>query len=256
MADILPAIFRTRQPDECLDDERLHGGVARGWRANAPTEGHPGDLRALVRAADRRHDKHRPRTIHDFWRLPAELCRDAVSRSGRSRVGASRSGDSGAAAVALDDSWGLDHGTWSVLTRLSGCLGAHCSTEHRRAATSAIPSRTRIAAGATSRGHSLIVGSGNLVHNLRAFAWEIRRKPDDHAWFRDQARGSLETGDFAPLVAYERLGQDVRLAIPTPTTICRCSTLLRAPGSRQTRSRFPLKEPKGGSISMFAVQVG
>ncbi len=57
----------------------------------------------------------RPRTIHDFGGFPAELYENPVPRARRSGTGRARGAIAGAAAVAMDASWGLDHGTWSVL---------------------------------------------------------------------------------------------------------------------------------------------
>ena len=85
----------------------------------------------------------------------------------------------------------------------------------------------------------LIVGSGNLVHNLHTYAWG-RHMPDPYDWatrFEATAREMMVAGDYRPLIDYETLGRDAMLSIPTPTTICRCSTCWR-PGSRAKRSAF------------------
>jgi 4,5-DOPA dioxygenase extradiol len=63
----------------------------------------------------------------------------------------------------------------------------------------------------------LIIGSGNVVHNLRAIKWQDEAAPYDWAVrFNGRVREHLRQKDLAPLTAYERMGEDARLAIPTP----------------------------------------
>jgi 4,5-DOPA dioxygenase extradiol len=64
----------------------------------------------------------------------------------------------------------------------------------------------------------LIVGSGNLVHNLHAYAWG-RHMPDPYDWavrFEQDAKKMMVAGEYKPLIAYERLGPEALLSIPTP----------------------------------------
>jgi len=103
----------------------------------------------------------------------------------------------------------------------------------------------------------LIAGSGNLVHNLHAYAWG-RHLPDPYDWavrFEREARGLLISGETAPLIAYERLGREALLAVPTPDHYL---PLLYAIGTRQNTDgvTFPVEGVDGGSISMLTVQVG
>ena len=97
----------------------------------------------------------------------------------------------------------------------------------------------------------LIVGSGNLVHNLHAYAWR-RHMPDSYDWavrFEQEAKGLLIAGDRKPLVDYESLGREALLSIPTPDHVI---------GTRQTSDSiaFPVEGVDGGSISMLSVRVG
>jgi 4,5-DOPA dioxygenase extradiol len=103
----------------------------------------------------------------------------------------------------------------------------------------------------------LIVGSGNLVHNLHTYAWG-RHMLDPYDWavrFETEARGLLLAGDHTPLVDYESLGREALLAIPTPDHYL---PLLYVIGARQTNDpvSFPVEGVDGGSISMLAVRVG
>jgi 4,5-DOPA dioxygenase extradiol len=103
----------------------------------------------------------------------------------------------------------------------------------------------------------LIVGSGNLVHNLRTYAWG-RNLPDPYDWavrFEAEAKQMMLAGEYRPLIDYENLGPDAKLSIPTPDHYL---PLLYVIAARQQGEviTFPVEGIDGGSISMLAVQVG
>jgi 4,5-DOPA dioxygenase extradiol len=103
----------------------------------------------------------------------------------------------------------------------------------------------------------LIIGSGNLVHNLHAYAWG-RHPVEPFDWavrFEEKARALLLAGDHRPLVEYESLGRDAMLSTPTPDHYL---PLLYVIGTAQREDRisFPVEGVDGGSISMLSVQIG
>jgi 4,5-DOPA dioxygenase extradiol len=103
----------------------------------------------------------------------------------------------------------------------------------------------------------LIVGSGNLVHNLHTYAWG-RHPRDPYDWavrFENAAREMILAGETKPLIHYEMLGPDAALSIPTPDHYL---PLLYVLAARQQveHIRFPVEGVDGGSISMLAVQIG
>jgi 4,5-DOPA dioxygenase extradiol len=103
----------------------------------------------------------------------------------------------------------------------------------------------------------LVIGSGNIVHNLHTYAWG-RHEVNPFDWalrFEKLARELLFNGDDAPLVGYESLGQDARLAAPTPDHYLPLIYIigLRRPGEQVT---FPVEGFDGGSISMLTVRFG
>ena len=104
----------------------------------------------------------------------------------------------------------------------------------------------------------LIVGSGNLVHNLHAYAWG-RHTVEPYGWaidFEKRVRELLLAEETNPLIDYEnRLGGEAALAVPTPDHYL---PLLHVIGARQSREAvtFPVEGVDGGSISMLAVRVG
>jgi 4,5-DOPA dioxygenase extradiol len=103
----------------------------------------------------------------------------------------------------------------------------------------------------------LIVGGGNLVHNLHAYAWG-RHMPDPYDWavrFENKAKEALLASEFKPLIDYETLGEDAALSIPTPDHYL---PLLYVIAARQQGEiiRFPVEGIDGGSVSMLTVQIG
>jgi 4,5-DOPA dioxygenase extradiol len=158
----------------------------------------------------------------------------------------------------LDQDWGLDHGTWSVLTHVFPGADVpvvqlsldetQTSEFHYNLGKQLAPLRDE---------GILVIGSGNLVHNLHSYAWGRRpAKPFDWAVrFEEQARSFLQAGEDAPLVGYENLGRDAMLSIPTPDhylPLLYIIALRRA----EDRLSFPVEGVDGGSISMLTIQLG
>lgn len=103
----------------------------------------------------------------------------------------------------------------------------------------------------------LIVGSGNLVHNLETYAWG-QHALDPYDWavrFETKAKGCLLAGDHQSLVDYEALGRDALLSVPTPEHYFPLLYVIGT-GQRDDAISFPLEGVDGGSISMLTVQLG
>jgi 4,5-DOPA dioxygenase extradiol len=196
-----------------------------------------------------------PRTIHDFGGFPRELY----------QVKYPAPGDAGLArrvqellAVDLDHSWGLDHGTWSVLVHVypeADVPVVQLSIDENQPARFHFDLGRRLAALRDEE--ILIVGSGNLVHNLHTYAWG-KHMPEPYDWavrFETRARELMTSGNFEPLIDYESLGRDANLAIPTPDHYL---PLLYVLGARRDGDEitFPVQGVDGGSVSMLTVRVG
>ena len=199
-----------------------------------------------------------PRTIHDFGGFPAELYQVQYPAPGDAALGARVRELLSPLQVPLDDSWGLDHGTWSVLRHVypqADVPIVQLSIDATKPAAFHFALGRALAPLRDER--ILIVGSGNLVHNLRMYAWGAEeRAPYDWAIrFERLAREIIQTGDCQPLVDYERLGSDAALSVPTPDHYL---PLLYVLGSRQADEpvSFPVSGIEGGSISMLTVQLG
>lgn len=160
-----------------------------------------------------------PQTIHDFGRsLPAPLFECQYPAPGSPEL-AQRTAEVIAPSNAiLDESWGLDHGTWSVLCKawpdadvpvvqLSLDV-AQSDRGHYDIGQRLIPLRNE---------GILIAGSGNIVHNLGVMEWNEQAEPYDWAIrFNDYIKECIETGDIERLLAYPDFGEEARLAVPSP----------------------------------------
>ena len=103
----------------------------------------------------------------------------------------------------------------------------------------------------------LVVGSGNLVHNLHTYAWgNETREPFDWALrFEKTARELMSSVEHEPLINYESLGRDALLSAPTPDHYLPLLYILGLQRS-DDEVTFPAEGFDGGSISMLSVQVG
>jgi 4,5-DOPA dioxygenase extradiol len=198
-----------------------------------------------------------PRTIHDFGGFPPELYRVRYPAPGSPELAHRLQTMLAPLPVGLDDGWGLDHGTWSVLKHVfpkADVPVVQLSIDERQ------PGRFHYELGkhlAPLRDEGvLVVGSGNLVHNLRLYDWGGGASAFDWAErFEKQARELMLDDRAAPLVDCEQLGRDAHLAVPTPDHYL---PLLYVLGLREKGEpvSFPVEGFDGGSMSMLAVQVG
>lgn len=199
-----------------------------------------------------------PRTIHDFGGFPRELYQVKYPAPGDPDLARRVQALLQPLPVKLDESWGLDHGTWSVLCHVyphADIPVVQLSLDETQPASFHYEIGERLA---PLRDEGvLIVGSGNLVHNLHSYAWG-RHNPEPYEWavrFEQQAREMILAREHRPLVNYERLGKDALLSIPTPDHYL---PLLYVIASRQSGEAvsFPVEGVDGGSISMLSVKIG
>ena len=160
-----------------------------------------------------------PRTIHDFGGFPRELFEVNYPAPGDPELARRVRQLLAPLPVDLEERWGLDHGTWSVLRHVyphADVPVVQLSIDEMRAAPFHYEIGKRLAP--LREEGILIVGSGNLVHNLHAYAWG-QHPVDPYDWavnFESRARQLLMAGEHAPLVHYEKLGHESALSIPTP----------------------------------------
>jgi 4,5-DOPA dioxygenase extradiol len=198
-----------------------------------------------------------PRTIHDFGGFPQELYRVQYPAAGDPDLARRVQQLLAPIPVQLDSSWGLDHGTWSVLRHVfpdADVPVVQLSIDETQPATFHFEVGRRLAPLRDE--NVLIIGSGNLVHNLHAYAWG-RHMPTPYEWagrFEDEAKAMMLAGESKALVDYEALGKDAMLSIPTPDHFL---PLLYVLGARQRGDAvsFPVEGIDGGSISMLTVRI-
>jgi 4,5-DOPA dioxygenase extradiol len=259
MADLMPVIFFGHgNPMNAL----LKNSYTEGWATIGKSIPRPKAVLAISAhwyiSACAVTVNSTPETIHDFGGFPEELYRVRYPAPGNSELARRVKDLLDPLSVSLDKGWGLDHGTWAVLRHVfpeADIPVVQLSIDERQ------PPQFHYEIGkalALLREEGiLVIGSGNIVHNLHAYAWGApQTAPFDWAVrFENHARELLLKGDDAPLIAYENLGRDAMLSIPTPDHYL---PLLYVLGLRRKNEqvRFPVQGVDGGSVSMLAVQIG
>ncbi len=199
-----------------------------------------------------------PKTIHDFGGFPRELYQVKYPVPGSPELARRVKDLLAPVSVGLDESWGLDHGTWAVLIHVfpkADIPIVQLSIDERQPSSFHYEMGKRLAP--LREEGVLVMGSGNIVHNLHSYAWGNQKvHPFDWAVrFEKRARELLLKGDDTLLIAYERLGHDAMLSIPTPDHYL---PLLYVLGLRKKDEgiSFPVQGVDDGSVSMLAIQVG
>jgi 4,5-DOPA dioxygenase extradiol len=156
--------------------------------------------------------------------------------------------------VRLDQTWGLDHGAWSVLSRLfpnADVPVVQLSLDRTQAPA------VHYALGKELRALRekgiLIIGSGNIVHNLRLMAWQ----DEGYDWaieFDETIRQLILSGDHDSIIRYENLGQAARLAVPTNEHYLPLLYVL-ALQDKQEQVRFFTDRVTLGAISMRSLWI-
>jgi 4,5-DOPA dioxygenase extradiol len=200
-----------------------------------------------------------PKTIHDFGGFPRELYQVQYPAPGDPDLAARVQKLLAPLPVRRDERWGLDHGTWSVLCHLYPLADVpvvQLSIDETQPPSFHHDIGKRLAP--LREEGILILGSGNVVHNLHAYAWG-RRVQAPYDWaisFETRVRELLLAEDYKPLIHYEnQLGTEADLAVPTPEHYL---PLLYVAGTRMASESltFPVEGVDGGSVSMLAVRVG
>ena len=197
-----------------------------------------------------------PQTIHDFGGFPQALFDIRYPAPGDPAL-AGRVRDLLAPIdVQLDHSWGLDHGTWSVLV--------HAYPEADVPVVQLSIDATQTPAYHLALGRQLaplrdegvlIIASGNVVHNLRTMIWGEAPAYDWAVRFNDTVRTHLLNDEPEQLALYPTWGDDARLAVPTPEHYL---PLLYIVGSKHDDETISVAVDgmEGGSISMLTAVVG
>jgi 4,5-DOPA dioxygenase extradiol len=196
-----------------------------------------------------------PPTIHDFGGFPQALFDIQYPAPGDPALAARVRDLLTPTPVVMDQEWGLDHGTWSVLLKAYPAADipvVQLSMDMR------LPAAEHLALGAKLaplRDEGvLIIGTGNVVHNLRA---RQRGEANAYDWavnFNDHIRASLVNGDRNALAQYLDFGEPARLSVPTPDHYY---PLLYAAGAGGTdATTIEVDAVIEGAMSMLSVRFG
>lgn len=205
----------------------------------------------------------RPRTIHDFGGFPAELFAQQYPAPGApdaARAIAEWLGDDW--AVGVDDSvgeqgWGFDHGSWGVLKPMFPAADipmVQLSMDYQRSPADHFALGARLAA-LRERG-VLIVGSGNIVHNLRAARWGASDDSGAYDWaraFDAEIAHRIEVGELVALANFQQLGDMARLSQPTHEHFLPLLYAAGAADAREDQVEFFNAGIQMASISMRSV---
>ena len=199
-----------------------------------------------------------PRTIHDFGGFPRELFEVQYPAPGDLDLVRRVRELLSPLEVRADLGWGLDHGTWSVLRHVFPTADVpvvQLSIDESQ------PPAFHYGLGRLLRPLRdegiLLIGSGDVVHNLHTYAWG-RHPAEPFDWalrFEKRARELMLQSDHQSLVDYESLGKDAALSVPTPEHYLPLLYVLGASDEGDALT-FPVEGMDGGSISMLSVQFG
>lgn len=200
-----------------------------------------------------------PQTIHDFSGFPKELFEVQYPAPGHPPLAREAAKLLHSAQVELDHDWGLDHGTWTVVRHMypeANIPVLQLSIDYTKGPQYHYDLARELYA--LRKKGVLIMGSGNMVHNLRMVAWD---RLNDSAYGYDWALGMNDTfksliqaGDHKPLINYNTLGREALLAIPTPEHYLPLLYTLGLQG-KQDQATFFNDKAIAGSLTMTSVKL-
>jgi len=201
----------------------------------------------------------KPKTIHDFGGFPKELYEVQYPAPGSPELAKEVRNIITKKEVGLDDKWGLDHGAWSVIKHLYP--NADVPVIQMSLDNSQSPQYHYDLAKELSTLRNkgvLIVGSGNMVHNLRMVDWrrlnEVNYSYDWAIEASEKMKTAILSDDHNKLINYQSQGKEFNLAIPTPEHYL---PLLYALALKQENEMISLFNDKavGGSLTMTSLKI-
>jgi len=199
-----------------------------------------------------------PQTIHDFGGFPQELFDVAYPAPGNPALAAETAQLVHSTVVGLDHDWGLDHGAWTVVRHMypeASIPVLQLSIDYTKDARYHYELAGELYQ--LRKKGVLILGSGNMVHNLRMISWPMMNG-GGYDWalqINDKFKELILNNDHRPLMNYQSLGKEAMLAIPTPEHYL---PLMYTLGLKQEKEPISLFNDKaiGGSLTMTSVRIG
>jgi 4,5-DOPA dioxygenase extradiol len=201
-----------------------------------------------------------PKTIHDFGGFPKALYEVEYPAPGSLELASETKQIVTKTVVGLDEKWGLDHGAWSVIRPMypeANIPVIEMSLDYSQGPQYHYELGKQLAA-LRNKG-VLIIGSGNLVHNLRMVAWDKMNEPEyGFDWAiqaNDKFKQLILSGNHKELIDYTSLGREVQLAVPTPDHYL---PLLYALALKDENEAVSFINDKAvmGSLTMTSVKIG
>lgn len=197
-----------------------------------------------------------PKTIHDFGGFPQALFDVQYPALGSPEL--AKEIHNTISKIELDHAWGLDHGTWSVVKHLYPKANIpvlqlsinknHTPQQHYDLAKQLSTLRSK---------GVLIIGSGNIVHNLGKIAWDKLNEPFAFDWnveVNQQVKTFIDNGNHQQLIGFRKNGKSWDLAIPTPEHFLPLLSCLALQDNEDTVQFFNDK-PVAGSLSMTSMRI-
>lgn len=200
-----------------------------------------------------------PRTIHDFGGFPQELFDVRYPAPGSPTVAKEARSLITKTEVGLDDKWGLDHGAWSVIKHLypqANIPVIQLSLDYSQNPQYHYELAQQIQS--LRQKGVLIIGSGNIVHNLRLVEWNRLNESFGYDWAieaNENMKSHILNGDHRPLINFRSQGKAFDLSIPTPEHYL---PLLYALALQEKGEEVKLfnDKPVAGSLTMTSVKIG
>lgn len=198
-----------------------------------------------------------PQTIHDFGGFPQALFDVQYPAPGNPELARETVSLVRSARVELDHEWGLDHGTWTIVRHMypqANIPVIQLSIDYSKGPQYHYDLAKELS-NLRKKG-VLIIGSGNMIHNLQVAAWDKLNDAYAYDWalnMNETFKGLIQSGDHKALVNYASLGKEAALAIPTPEHYLPLMYTLGLKSSKDSVSFFNDKVV-GGSLNMTSVK--
>lgn len=236
----------------------------RGWREIGETLPKPNAILCISAHWETRGTfvtaMEKPPTIHDFGGFPQKLFEVQYPAPGSPQLALETQKAVTKTEVGLDQKWGLDHGCWSVVKHLYPAADVpviQMSLDYYQAPQFHYELGKELAA--LRKKGILIVGSGNMVHNLQRVAWnKLNEAGYGYDWAleaNDKMKAFIEQGDHQQLISYKSQGKAFDLSIPTPEHFLPLLYILALQGKDEKPEIFN-DQAIAGSLTMTSVKIG
>ena len=258
--DLMPVLFVGHGSPMNAIEENI---FVQGWRDIGKTLPEPNAILCISAHWETRGvyvtAMKKPRTIHDFGGFPQELFEVQYPAPGSPELAGETRSSIQKTTIGMDQGWGLDHGAWSILRRMYPAADIpviQLSLDYSQ------PARFHYELGKElaplRKKGILIIGSGNMVHNLRMVAWDRLNEPGFGYNWAIEANEKMKTfilsGDHNALINYRSQGKAFDLSITTPEHFL---PLLYTLGLKEENEKLEFfnDKPVAGSLSMTSLKI-